>query len=488
VGHVGRVGFRRTVQGVAEGRRTGVRELRRHRRVEGGLAIVRVVLCAISVATAFTAQNGDLSTTREVLLGLALGVPALPLVMVAWRLRSEAAARRFAIVASAADIALYGLIASQLQHDPGAGGLIGVLAIIAAPIRLGAPGALVGGASIAAIATAFPQDRTDGTTQSTAYTVLICAFISAAAWLISAWLRRTTEAVERIEHLFRAAFDQASNGLAIVGIDGRIVEANRAAANLLGLGGSGPAEATLADLTGFDAFELDSQLAAIASGASPGIRREVVVPSASGRERQLVLSLGTVPSQGRNPVLLLQIDDVTERRQVEADLAHRATHDTLTRLPNRELLLEHLTDGLDAGQALALAVLDLDGFKEINDRHGHAAGDRVLTIVADRLRRLVRPSDLVARLSGDEFVVLCPNVDAEAAAELASRIAAAVGQPMDVDGVEMHVEVSVGIAFSDASGAEALLARADHAMYQMKSRRRRQRELLRQRTIAATAR
>jgi diguanylate cyclase (GGDEF)-like protein len=184
-------------------------------------------------------------------------------------------------------------------------------------------------------------------------------------------------------------------------------------------------------------------------------------------------------------VLLLQVDDVTERRQVEADLAHRATHDVLTRLPNRALLLEHLTAGLASGQSLALAFLDLDGFKEINDRHGHAAGDEVLTVVADRLRHLVRPGDLVARLSGDEFVVLCPNVDAEGAAELASRIAASIGRRMDIADVDMTVEVSVGIAFSDSSGAEALLARADHAMYQMKSRRRRQRELLRLRAAAS---
>jgi diguanylate cyclase (GGDEF)-like protein len=111
----------------------------------------------------------------------------------------------------------------------------------------------------------------------------------------------------------------------------------------------------------------------------------------------------------------------------------------------------------------------------------------VLTTVADRLRHLVRPTDLVARLSGDEFVVLCTGLDPEGAAELASRIAASIGQPMEVDGVELCVEVSVGIAFADDAGAEALLARADHAMYQMKGRRRRQRELLRQRTAAATS-
>jgi diguanylate cyclase (GGDEF)-like protein/PAS domain S-box-containing protein len=431
---------------------------------------------------AFGPDSAD-DRTLLITLNVLLAIPAVPMVLAMWRARSEVEAQLVAIVATVADVVLFAVVAIAFQHVPGAGGLPGILFLVAGPIRLAGWGAVITGVGMGALSGLFPQDQTDGTHASALLNVFLCIVIPLTAWAVRSYLRRTTHAIERIEHLFRVAFDQASNGLALVDEDGLIVEANVAASNLLGFSADGLVGRSVSDLT--DGLgDLHAEVHAIGHGISPGLRREIAVPGLGGRDRQLVLALAAVPSQGKRPVLLLQVDDVTERRQVEADLAHRATHDQLTRLPNRALLLEHLTTTLDAGIPVALAFLDLDGFKEVNDRFGHAAGDEVLRVVADRLRQLVRPTDLVARLSGDEFVVLCPATDADAASEVAARIASAIAAPMTIGDAVLEIQVSVGIAFPDDAGAEALVARADHAMYQMKARRRRQREVLRLHTAA----
>ncbi|MGQ7294945.1 diguanylate cyclase domain-containing protein [Quadrisphaera sp. KR29] len=177
--------------------------------------------------------------------------------------------------------------------------------------------------------------------------------------------------------------------------------------------------------------------------------------------------------------------DVTAQRALEAQLRTAATHDVLTGLPNRALLVEHLTVALseahdDAGHVpwrVAVLYCDLDGFKAVNDLHGHAAGDAVLLEVARRLSAAVRPQDVVARLGGDEFVLVCPGVaDAAQAEALARRIAAVVAEPVVVDGVEHRVGVSVGTELSrpgeGSEGAERLLSAADAAMFARKRARR----------------
>ena len=165
-----------------------------------------------------------------------------------------------------------------------------------------------------------------------------------------------------------------------------------------------------------------------------------------------------------------------ERGLSELRLAHRALHDALTGLPNRVLLIDRLDYALAESEraetSVAVYFLDLDGFKEVNDRLGHLAGDAVLRGIAGRLLTWVRPGDTVCRYGGDEFTVLVRGVNSEReAVQIAGRLSEAVSRPLPVDGEEVSVTPSIGIALGrGVRRPEELIERADRAMYSAKRR------------------
>lgn len=170
-------------------------------------------------------------------------------------------------------------------------------------------------------------------------------------------------------------------------------------------------------------------------------------------------------------------EDVTERRQLQEALEHRALHDQLTGLPNRTLFNDRLTHALqraERGEELAAVLfLDLDGFKSVNDSRGHAAGDRVLQMVAGRLQRALRDGDTVARLGGDEFAVLLEGISSRAGIQQAvSRIRAVFEGPFEIEDTAFSLTVSLGVAHSghDFDEPEDLVRLADVAMYRAKRR------------------
>jgi diguanylate cyclase (GGDEF)-like protein len=178
------------------------------------------------------------------------------------------------------------------------------------------------------------------------------------------------------------------------------------------------------------------------------------------------------------PCRLALLRDVTARHAVEAEMAERATHDTLTHLPNRYLLLDRLTQSLarihrGAGP-LAVFVVDLDDFKLVNDRYGHAAGDAVLIVAAQRLLAVVRPGDTASRFGGDEFALVCESMDEAAADAIVERIEATFEPPMIVDRQPITVGASVGYTLvgDPTLSRDQALALADAAMYRRKGRRR----------------
>ena len=187
-----------------------------------------------------------------------------------------------------------------------------------------------------------------------------------------------------------------------------------------------------------------------------------------------VIEVQSVPLDGGG--VLRTYTDISERRLGEERVRHRAAHDGLTSLVNRETFIERLTESIatatSTGRGLAVHYLDLDRFKPINDRMGHGVGDRVLAVVASRLSGVARDTDVVARIGGDEFAILQTALDHdEQATGLANRLIQALDAPIEVDGLEVHVGVSVGIAFFPTHGATAtaLIANADAALYDAKS-------------------
>jgi diguanylate cyclase (GGDEF)-like protein/PAS domain S-box-containing protein len=178
-------------------------------------------------------------------------------------------------------------------------------------------------------------------------------------------------------------------------------------------------------------------------------------------------------------MLVVTMRDISERKLAEEEMLWRATHDVLTALPNRALIRERLVNALQRsqrqGMSVALLFIDLDGFKLVNDTHGHQAGDALLKQVAARLIEQVRPGDTVARLAGDEFVVLCEQLEQPATiSALAERINEAMRQPVDFSGTRLFVTASIGIAVGHGSThtADDLLRSADTAMYEVKQKGR----------------
>jgi len=189
-----------------------------------------------------------------------------------------------------------------------------------------------------------------------------------------------------------------------------------------------------------------------------------------------VLTFGRrVAFDGRDGYLVA-IVDITERRKAEARIAHMAHHDGLTNLPNRDFFQERLRLALErsqpAGKRVAVLCVDLDLFKNVNDSFGHPIGDRLLQAVAERLRAEVCGENLVARLGGDEFViVLASDVSPNEASDFADRLIGVLSARYDIDGIEVVVGASIGIALSPGDGAscEELMRNADMALYRAKS-------------------
>ena len=205
------------------------------------------------------------------------------------------------------------------------------------------------------------------------------------------------------------------------------------------------------------------------------VERDVQVPRRDGSLLWVALTSRAIdPTQPGSPVIAV-LNDITDRREREAAMHRLAHEDALTGLPNRRLLEDRLRHALmrarRRGGCVALLVLDLDGFKRINDSHGHEAGDQVLAAVGARLLACVRATDTVSRIGGDEFVVLLDDpMQPEDAGRIAQKLVAAASEPVMFKDRPLHVGASVGISVAphDSLDAEALLRCADEAMYRAK--------------------
>jgi diguanylate cyclase (GGDEF)-like protein/PAS domain S-box-containing protein len=277
----------------------------------------------------------------------------------------------------------------------------------------------------------------------------------------------------------RSAFDYAPIGMAVLTPDGVVITCNAALGELLGRVPESLAGTTLFQVThADDRPQAQQNCALIRSGTQRILRHECRLVRGDTTPVWVLVSTAAVPeAPGRPAHLIMHIEDIDERKALEAELVYRAQHDPLTGLANRHLLKQRLDDALcEDSRRSCLLFVDLDGFKAVNDRHGHIAGDLVLQQLAQRLTALLRPQDVCARLGGDEFVVLCVDTEPHQADAIADRLRAAVAEPFTVDGRTIEITAAVGVgatgvARSTPVDANGLIRQADERMYEAKRRR-----------------
>ncbi|MFF0200650.1 putative bifunctional diguanylate cyclase/phosphodiesterase [Streptomyces sp. NPDC005017] len=285
-------------------------------------------------------------------------------------------------------------------------------------------------------------------------------------------------ALHASEARFRAVFEGAAIGIGISDLDGNILEVNDA---LLRMFGGFEQNVRGRNVRDWTHAEDAPQVWRLYEELVRGEREHYHVEKAFYRPDGTVLWTNLTVSllrdtEGRPQYQLALMEDTTERRLLNLRLRYEATHDALTGLPNRTLFFERLEKALNAapGQRFGLCYLDLDGFKTINDSLGHAAGDRLLVEIADRLQSCATaPGEMVARLGGDEFVALTTGPDTRTEVDdLAARIMNALLAPVRIDGRELTVRGSIGVVEGPAGGersAAEVLRSADITMYRAKS-------------------
>jgi diguanylate cyclase (GGDEF)-like protein/PAS domain S-box-containing protein len=280
-------------------------------------------------------------------------------------------------------------------------------------------------------------------------------------------MKRREQALREGETRYRELADATFEGI-LVHRDGAIIDANKA---FLDLTGHGTREAVLGRT--LDAFFEPSGVITD-PGAGRGID-EVTLHRVDGSTAPVEVQRKTVPYKGQ-PVGVIAMRDLSERRRAEARIRHLAHHDPLTGLPNRTLFGERLARALDGrrGQEWRTAILqlDLDNFKDVNDALGHHAGDFLLQKVAERLRECVRDTDTVARLGGDEFAILLAGLPrGPDAAQMAQRIVDRLRDPVEYQGHTIYPGTSIGVTVypDDDRDPEQLLKNADIALYRAKS-------------------
>ncbi len=284
-----------------------------------------------------------------------------------------------------------------------------------------------------------------------------------------------------VRERFEASFMNAPNGMALIALDGRFLRVNPAMCDLTGYPADELTTLRVADIAHPDDMEEQLKLVRRAlAGEFENYSLDKRFTRKTGEVVWLMLSVSLIKSENdEEPYVLAQTINISARKQVEAALRQEAGLDPLTGLANRRQLERAIDTQLERvrrfGEKAALLMVDLDGFKEINDEHGHEVGDRVLKFFGRELLGQIRSTDMVARIGGDEFVLLMPGVGPERAATISDQLTTHFERVFcEPEGLSVRCAISVGHASLDqnTTGSVDALVAADRSMYDAKRARK----------------
>ncbi len=452
-----RVGVWESSQALLEAARLGI-EIERLAAGHPGAARAVALRYEILWSRLVALQEGDGERHRSpILLSVRAGLPALFIVLgriepvPAAHLAGDTAAIGRAHDALGTLVLELGEANRALQHDQ----------------RLGTEAAAEG---LRHLHRAFAISLLGLITSATVLTALLYLL-----WRRASGLLQAAEAAQgragRSERLLRVVVDALPAMVSAHDRDGRIVLANAALAGFHGTTEAALLGRDIAEATG--AAEDGADIAAALAGGAQLPFREVPAIGPDGAPRTLLTTAAPVAAPGAPASAVVRISlDITERKAAEEQIRYMAEHDSLTGLANRLLFTRRLNHALAAGGTVALHLIDLDDFKDVNDTMGHAAGDALLMAATGRMRACLKPEDMLARLGGDEFAVVQVGIAAPSAADaLAARIVRALGAPYAIEGATIRAGASIGIAIGPADGVEGpvMLQRADIALYRAKA-------------------
>lgn len=282
---------------------------------------------------------------------------------------------------------------------------------------------------------------------------------------------RTRELAES-EEKYRLLFERNLAGVYVTTEDGTVFDCNDACAQLLGYAAGEDLKAVRIEYV--HPHQRDSIVRRLREHGTVA-NEEVELRGSDGSPVWALENVRRIPASGdRPPILEGILLDISDRKRAEREIAFKAYHDALTGLPNRALFLDRLEIALAQAQrnqtTEAVLFLDLDNMKSINDTFGHTTGDLVLKAVGERLVRAVRGGDTVARVGGDEFLILLPNIQAVDAESVARHLLGRLSEPLSIERDELYLTTSIGVALypGDGDDAETLIRNADSAMYRVK--------------------
>ena len=281
------------------------------------------------------------------------------------------------------------------------------------------------------------------------------------------------ESVQQREKLFRRLAESLPAGLFQVGVDRTVAYANARLTTILGVGGCATLADQLSTVAESDRTALEAVFTdAFDRGQDGAAEVEVRLPD-SDEVRRCQIAVTALSDEEGAPGAIISVTDITDVARIREELRVRATFDALTGCHNRASAMTTLEAALEAGEPpLTVVFIDLDKFKPINDSYGHAVGDALLVEAARRISAAARSEDIVARIGGDEFLLICHGIsDPARARAVGARVQATLQGPVAVAGHSIDLMASIGVAVSEiASSSDLLVAQADAAMYESKRR------------------